>query len=329
MPKNNIAAFLFILFVAVGAFGESNSETPNGTPKPRRSVVADFDGDGKTDISVNRGYEGGWHIRRSSDNAYQVANFGLNGDQFVPGDYDGDGKADLAVMRRFISGSSTIHWYILNSSDSTVSYKYFGYPNDRPVVGDYDGDGKTDVAVFRDNFDPRRTWFISRSSDGVDAQIEFGNSGDHLVPADYDGDGKTDLAVYDPPQGSFRILNSSDFSITTRAWAAAQGYSPVIGDYDGDGRADPAFFIYDRRSSTRGRWIVMNGSGEISEERSVVPRSSHLIRGDYDGDGKDDPGYFHSPTGKWHIKYSSNNLIYEEFFGATGDIPVSISWFTS
>lgn len=83
-------------------------------------TVADFDGDGKTDFSAWRSFEGHWVIRQSSmGNAQRpIVGWGAYclGDIAVPGDYDGDGKADLAVYRSFEG-----NWYVLRSSDGGVT----------------------------------------------------------------------------------------------------------------------------------------------------------------------------------------------------------------
>ena len=101
----------------------------------------DFDGDGRSDISVFRPSEGNWYANQSRA-GFLGLHFGQSGDQPVPADYDGDGKADIAVFR----GGT---WYRLLSGNGTFDGVNFGLAGDRPVPGDFDGDGKADVAVFR------------------------------------------------------------------------------------------------------------------------------------------------------------------------------------
>jgi hypothetical protein len=207
---------------------------------------ADFDGDGRSDITVYQ--HGTWFILRSSDGGITSVDWGTAQDIPVPADYDGDGKADIAVYR---NGD----WFIHRSSDGGMTAVGWGIVQDLPVPADYDGDGKTDIAVYRNG-----GWFIHRSSDGGVISVGWGIAGDMPVPADYDGDGKSDIAVY--RNGDWFIHRSSDGGVTAVGWGIA-GDIPVPADYDGDGKSDIAvyrngdWFIH--RSSDGGLTVVGGG----------------------------------------------------------------------
>jgi hypothetical protein len=63
----------------------------------------DFDGDGKTDLSVfrptNNGGEADFYVQQSGNDSFTGAAWGSVGDAAVNADYDGDGKTDYAVFR--------------------------------------------------------------------------------------------------------------------------------------------------------------------------------------------------------------------------------------
>lgn len=91
--KDRIFITLIYCCIALMAIVSSSSAT-----------VSDFDGDGKTDLTIIKIQNGGqkaWHTLRSSDSSYGYAewgrNFGVGGSSFdteIIGDFDGDGKTD-------------------------------------------------------------------------------------------------------------------------------------------------------------------------------------------------------------------------------------------
>ena len=243
-------------------------------------VAVDFDGDGRSDITVYR--NGAWFILRSSDGEVTAVGWGVAQDLPVPGDYDGDGKTDIAVYR---NGD----WFIHRSSDGGVTAVGWGVAQDLPVPGDYDGDGKMDIAVYRNG-----DWFIHRSSDGGVTAVGWGVAQDLPVPADYDGDGKTDIAVY--RNGDWFIHRSSDGGVTAVGWGVAQDL-PVPGDYDGDGKTDIAVY-------RNGDWFIHRSSdGGVTSVGWGIAQDIP-VPADYDGDGKTDIAVYRN--GDWFIHRSSD-----------------------
>ena len=124
-------------------------------PQEKRAVLNDFDGDGRSDLTVFRPADGRWHISRSSEGGFQTT-FGVASDTMVPADYDGDGKTDIAVYR-----PSEGTWHVVQSSTGTITQFKYGLGSDIPVPADYDGDGKADMAVYRPS---EGQWWINLST---------------------------------------------------------------------------------------------------------------------------------------------------------------------
>ena len=267
---------------------------------------ADFDGDGKTDISVFRPAGGIWFINRSSDGALGGAQFGLSTDKIVPGDFTGDGKTDIAVWRP--SGGL---WFVLRSEDGVFYVQQFGSNGDVPAPADYDADGKADLAVFRPS---NGAWFIQQSAGGTVIQ-GFGLTGDHPVAADYDGDGRADIAVWRPSGGTWWILRSSDGALGGAQFGLSTD-KPVQGDYTGDGKTDIAVW----RPST-GFWYVLRSEDSQFYAFPWGLSTDVPAPGDFDGDGRFDASVFRPSGGTWFVSRSTAGTLIQQF-GAATDQPV-------
>ncbi len=266
-----------------------------------KKTRADFDGDGKTDVSVFRPNEGNWYISNSSNASAAVVKFGLGSDILTPADYDGDGKTDIAVFR---NGT----WFLLQSANGFAAVQ-FGADGDIPQPADYDGDGKADLAVFRPE---HGVWYLLQSSAGF-AAAQFGIETDKPVAADYDGDGKTDIAVF--RNGTWFLLQSANGFAAVRF--GTDGDKPVTGDYDGDGKSDIAVF----RPSTAS-WFYLNSSNNSFVAVQFGISSDAPSPGDYDGDGKSDIAVFRASEGNWYIMQSRNGSFRAQNWGLNQDISV-------
>ena len=261
---------------------------------------ADFDGDGKTDLSVFRPSDGVWYLNRSSA-GFTATTWGASTDMLVPGDYDGDGKTDTAVFR----GGA---WYILKSGTNSFQAITWGAATDKPVPGDYDGDGKTDAAVFRPS---GGVWYVLNSGGGGFSATVWGQNGDTLVPGDYDGDGKTDTAVI---RAGVWYINGSTSGFTATAFGTVSDL-PVPADYDGDGKDDIAVF-----RPTDGNWYRYNSSNGQFNAVLFGQTGDIPVPGDYDGDGKYDEAVVRS--GVWYLNQSRNGFAGAAFgFGTDVAIP--------
>jgi Viral BACON domain len=180
-------------------------------------IVADFDGDGKSDPGIWRASQGIWIIPTSSSNytSYIFAQWGQLGDVPLAADFDGDGKADLGFYRDGL-------WGVLKSSAnySTGSPTFFSWGGAglQPVLGDFDADLKGDIgyivpptsgqsAAYAILLSSRNYSFAAGQPLFVPAG--FPSLGDTPIVGDYDGDGKYDPAIWRASQGIWIIPTSS------------------------------------------------------------------------------------------------------------------------
>jgi len=227
------------------------------------TVVADFDGDGDTDVSVYRPSNGRWYIEGQGN-----FKWGYAGDLPVPGDYDGDGTTDIAIFR-----PSNGKWYLMGSAPAS-----WGAADDIPLQADYTGDGLTDKAVLRTS---TKRWYI----EGM-GNTKWYLPGDIPVPCDYDGDGSADIAIYRPSNNNWYVMGESPVG-----WGQS-GDIPVPADYDGDGACEIAVF-----RPSNGKWYVEGIGSTTWGLTDDIP-----VPGDYDGDGVTEYAVLRPSNGKWYIK---------------------------
>lgn len=287
--------------------------SPNNSNFPHWQAIAiprpaafDFDGDGRSDISVFRPSDGFWY-QLGSTAGFTAQQWGLSNDVLTPADYDGDMKTDLAVWRE-----SDGKFYIMHSFDNTFRIEEFGEPGDIPTGGDWDGDGKADLAVYRDG---AQGVFHYRSSmgnpQGNITSIDWGTTGDKPVAGDFDGDGRTDTAVFRPSSGIWYVRQSSTGELSGTNFGLA-GDVLVPADYDGDGKTDTAVY-------RGGIWYLLRSSQGFTAFQFGVANDIPAP-GDYDGDGRADITIYRN--GIWWILRSRSGAAEAFGFGLGGDQPV-------
>ncbi|CAN5729864.1 hypothetical protein BH20ACI4_BH20ACI4_07040 [soil metagenome] len=267
----------------------------------------DFDGDGRTDISVFRPSSNVWYQLLGPNYQFSQRNFGENGDKIVPADYDGDGKTDFAVFR-----PSNGNWYYVQSSNNAPRTIHWGQADDIPLPSDVNGDGADDFVVYR----PSTNNWYRLTTNGQFTEIVFGTGGDKPLIGDFDGDGKADPAIYRPSNGQWwYAASSAGNAFRAVHWGIAEDI-PVPQDYDGDGTTDLAVY----RPST-GVWYILNSGNQSATIIQFGLSADKPVAGDYDGDGKADIAVYRPSTGEWYILKSSAGFFGLQF-GISEDIPI-------
>lgn len=271
----------------------------------------DFDGDGKSDVSIFRPSSSDWWYLSSLTGNQTPINWGNAADRLAPADFDGDNKTDVAVFR---PANGT--WYIFNSGNSTATISQFGANGDLPIPNDFDGDGRADIAVFRPS---DGGWYQLRSLGNQVFVQQFGTNDDIPQIFDYDGDGFGDLAVFRPSDGTWHFFKSSDSSYAAFPFGS-NGDKPVAADYDGDGKTDVAVFRATADSNLPDFYILTTESFNYYGLSWGVPNDIPVVA-DYDGDGKADVGIYRPGDNNWFLLRSTTGFT-STVFGQNGDKPI-------
>ena len=315
------------------------------------SVLFDFDGDGKTDISVYR--MGAWtttnraasyfYIRSSLTGELIAAPFGAGGDRPAVSDYDRDGIADLAVFRSWDDALEfpwlASDYWVRRSSTGLTDVNYF-LGHGTIVSRDFVGDNRPEFGVFTQRFvegsDPDNPCYIpgfliGRNDDIYQKDISENclDSINSRIPAlgDYDGDGVSDIAILNTNASStrgssyFQVWHSPLTSGLTEPDVIKQFPAdfPLPGDYDCDGKTD---FAGGRFENGRLVWRMLFSSNNFLWTVTFGITGDKPVPGDYDGDGKTDQAVFRPSEGNWYILRSSDWNWEMHHFGIATDVPI-------
>jgi hypothetical protein len=197
------------------AFGSAGTVS-NGS---RVAGVADFDGDGKSDvlwINPATNIATVWLMDRLNVKSIQiVGTLGAGWDVAATGDFDGDRKADVLLER---TGSPELVIWLLDGATVRQSVTTTLIPGRGWAVvaaGDFNGDGKADV-VASPGF--QFSWIQAGNGAGFVPTALLGGAKlttGLATTGDYDADGKDDLLYYDASSGAVSVWLVGFKSITT------------------------------------------------------------------------------------------------------------------
>jgi hypothetical protein len=295
-------------------------------------VVADFNGDGVSDlavlggsspscpstsgaISILLGNGHGGFTAKSTICSYGNAPFAG-----VAGDFNHDGKMDLAVVSANgdvscgDAGCAAVTIYLGNGDGTFTEYKNFGLDGDyfSIAVADFNRDGNLDLAVSYLSEFPNVTILLGDGKGSFNYFAYLSNGylfGGSLALGDFNHDGIVDIAsvggggitgegVQIGPVAIFLGNGDGTFTLAPSqpSVIVADPGSVMAGDFTGDGNLDLA--VADAGSTTL---TILKGKGDgtftqMSGE-PALPLSSNLVGlTDFNGDGILDLAYSTAPN---------------------------------
>jgi len=261
------------------------------------AVIADFNGDGKDDIFLQRNSPGDHYllltnsdgritgISQTLSNGEFGSTLQLSSDQhkIVAGDFTGGGKADLFLQSVSRAGTSAViasnnstgllDVGVLQTLGNTALQFKLSAADVNLFVGDFNGDGRADLLA-----QPKPV----------------------IIPIDVD-DISLVVPVFPPGTGGFAISQGGSTPFTMMGsspldrMAGAADWSPlrstvVVGDFNGDGIDD--VLLQPRRDGTAGYILagLSNGSGfgsptALGSGVTWASDTYRLIAGNFDGSG--------------------------------------------
>ncbi len=235
-------------------------------------AMADFDGDGRSDVGIYRPSTGTWYVDLSTGGSLVQQYGAANLDLPVPGDWLNNGTSQVAVYR-----PNTATWYTPINPGGLA----YGWGNvDRPIPGRYQSGAGTQYAVFRPT---NADWYTPNTPNGQ----AYGWAGvDVPIPGDYTGGGMAQISV-------FRPLTDQWFTPATPAgeyfgWANVD--VPVPADYLGLG-----YLQYGVFRPITGQWFVPTGIYSFGATTDIP------VPADYLGRGKAQLAVYRPSTGQFFI----------------------------
>ncbi|MGH8457866.1 MAG: FG-GAP-like repeat-containing protein, partial [Nevskiales bacterium] len=309
---------------------------PTGSATYAREIVADFNGDGMSDVMV-------WN----NPNASQYNLWPSNGDgtfgtpiptgvgiysndslnNYELGDFNGDGQID--IMTWYKPGNTTQFYLHLSNGNGFGPAIPTGIPTFdntylRNVAADFNGDGRTDFLVWHAPYNNNRynlylsngTNFTLMPQTATSSLAVFVNPDvQNYEVGDFNGDGMMDMLLWSAAAVyNLHLANGTGFdpAIQTNVKTFTNpGLGNIAADFNGDGKTDMLVW-HAPLNNNRYNLYLANGVGFEAAVNTGIQGFSNTgianpISGDFNGDGLTDVLSYHVPFSNYRYNLNLNN----------------------
>lgn len=280
-----------------GGFAQAPGSPFAGGPGNGSAAVADFDGNGLTDIITTNFVESTVSVLLAQPGGGFALQNGtrtqLSGgpQAAAPGDFNGDGRPDYVLS---LYNANVIAVMINTGTGFTEQSAQAGNGQpSTPTVADFDGDGRLDYAAI--NQQGQSVTVVRQTGPGQftpEATITLFTPLGGIASGDFNGDGRPDLAVtrnVNPGTVTILLRNASNDGFTQAAYGpvavSATPLNITTADFNVDGRPDLAL------TAASGAVNVLENTGN-GFAVTAIPMSataqSGIATADFDRDGRPD-----------------------------------------
>ena len=281
----------------------SSTASLSAPPTDTTALLADFDGDRRTDLF--------WYGPGAKDDHLWLGRPDRNfvgvpvrvGRGYLPlvGDFNGNGRADIL-------------WYGPGSEPDVL---WYGRPGGgfagraisvgrtyQPLLGDFNGDGRGDILWYGPGSAPDVLWY-GHADGGFSGRAVTVNGTYQPLLGDFNGDGRRDVFWYGPGTGHDVLwLGRSSGGFSPRSVTVGRTYQPIVGDFNGDRSRD--ILWYGPGGAADVLWFG-HRNGAFTGRAIDVAGTYQPFTGDFNGDGRRDIFWYGPGDGYDVIWYGSSN----------------------
>ncbi|TGK68080.1 hypothetical protein EHQ13_01490 [Leptospira gomenensis] len=313
-------------------------------------LIGDYNGDGRTDISLFDSRSGKWLVGENHRNAnrndpiffqmqwklyktFTAPEQALFSQDRFSGDFNGDGFSDFLIFNR-----SNGEWTLGETGNGTIQFRIWSRtPQFKSITrwlqGDFNGDGRSDIGFF--SMSDGKFWIGESTLDGfrykIYSDMSYGPDADRVMKTPLPKDEvrlQSEVSHFQVAGGSKTVLLNFQFDGNLNP---ARGELPFAGCFTTDDcSASPELLLYDRKAGVfdfkRGGSLFSNVFSSFNPEGSGISALFGGRPGRFTNSSKDEILFFKKQGSAnlfFVLKHSSGNSFTTSNFVSFNDADVT------